>query len=110
MFSKKITEEILKEALNKFGGSLLIDRSERKGIHGIDNYSETKELTLMMIDINTFTVLNNALSKDSLITIMNKYHETLHEIIFDDSGYIEKIIGECLEIIFGLGDGENRFL
>ncbi|MEX2468603.1 MAG: adenylate/guanylate cyclase domain-containing protein, partial [Pseudohongiellaceae bacterium] len=78
-----------------------------------DNYTfegESKELTVLFLDIRSFTTISEALSATELKTLLNDFFTPITEIIFKHSGTIDKYVGDMVMAFWGapLDDPRHR--
>jgi adenylate cyclase len=62
---------------------------------------ETKELTVMFSDIRGFTTLSEGLTADELVQLLNEYLGEMTEVIFHNSGTLDKYIGDAIMAFWG---------
>jgi class 3 adenylate cyclase/nitrite reductase/ring-hydroxylating ferredoxin subunit len=65
---------------------------------------ETKQVTVFFSDIVDFTSLSEMLSPYDVMYLLNRYFVRAGEIIEQNDGYIDKIVGDGLMAIFGVED------
>lgn len=66
---------------------------------------EAKDVTIFFSDISGFTSLANRLSPYDVMYLLNRYFAQASEIIEQNDGYIDKLIGDGMMAIFGV-DGQ----
>lgn len=62
---------------------------------------ETREISMMMSDLRGFTALSASRKPEEVIFILNRYFDTMIDIIMDHSGVIDEIIGDGILGFFG---------
>ena len=60
------------------------------------------EATILFSDIRSFTSFSEHALPYDIIHILNRYFETIGEIIDENGGYIDKYMGDGIMVIFGL--------
>ena len=78
-----------------------------------DNYSfegESKELTVLFSDIRGFTSISEVLNATQLKKLLNDFFTPITGIIFDNSGTIDKYVGDMVMAFWGapLDDPNHR--
>lgn len=69
-----------------------------------DNYSfdgESKDLTVLFADIRNFTTISEKLSATELKNLMNDFFTPITKIIFENSGTIDKYVGDMVMAFWG---------
>ena len=69
-----------------------------------DNYSfdgESKDLTVLFADIRNFTTISEKLSAAELKNLMNDFFTPITKIIFENSGTIDKYVGDMVMAFWG---------
>jgi len=69
-----------------------------------DNYSfegESKDLSVLFADIRNFTTISEALSATELKKLMNDFFTPITKIIFENSGTIDKYVGDMVMAFWG---------
>lgn len=62
---------------------------------------ESKEMTVLFSDIRSFTNISESLSANELKDLLNRYFTPMTEIIFDQSGTIDKYVGDMIMAFWG---------
>lgn len=65
---------------------------------------ELKKLAIMFADVSGFTQLSEKLSPDELRNLINEFFEYILRPVYNFNGIVDKFIGDCALIIFGLKD------
>ncbi len=65
---------------------------------------EAKDVTVFFSDIADFTSLSEKLSPYDVMYLLNRYFVQAGEVIEQNSGYIDKFVGDGLMAIFGIDD------
>jgi adenylate cyclase len=70
---------------------------------------ESREVTLLFVDIRNFTRLAEGLSGPETVALLNEFHAAMVEAIFRENGTLDKFMGDGLMAYFGapLADSEH---
>jgi class 3 adenylate cyclase len=87
--SKKIVDEILASPEGrKIGG-------------------RRKTVTILMSDLRGFTGLSEILDPESIVDLLNRYLESMSEVILSYDGIIDEFIGDAILAVFGVPDSRE---
>jgi adenylate cyclase len=62
---------------------------------------KSSKVSILFSDIRGFTTISEQLNADQLISALNHYLENMTEIVLDNSGMIDKFIGDAVMAIWG---------
>ncbi len=62
---------------------------------------EVQDLTVMFSDIRDFTALSEGLTPDELVRLLNQYLSAMTDILFRNSGTLDKYIGDAIMAFWG---------
>lgn len=62
---------------------------------------ENRVLSILFSDIRSFTTISEGLAPDDLVNSLNKYFETMVDIILNHNGIVDKYIGDAIMAFFG---------
>ncbi len=95
-----LTESIQKARLSRFLAPELIEEIERNpGL--LEGEVQEKTATVLFADIRGFTPLSERLTPAQVVTILNRFLETMTEPIMDEGGMLDKYIGDAIMAVFG---------
>lgn len=81
----------------------------RKAITGpLTMGGETREITVLFVDIRGFTALSEELTAEELVALMNRYFELVVGCIRTHGGHVNKFIGDGLMALFGAPETNGR--
>ncbi|MBW1803436.1 MAG: adenylate/guanylate cyclase domain-containing protein [Deltaproteobacteria bacterium] len=86
-FGRYLSNEVVDELLNAPEGSQL--------------GGETREVTFLVSDLRGFTTLSSRLSPQDVIHILNRYFQTMMDIIGRYQGTVDELQGDGMLIFFG---------
>jgi class 3 adenylate cyclase/DNA-binding response OmpR family regulator len=88
VFSKFVPQEIIDD---------LVTRKTRTSMLA----GEKRELTIVFSDIRSFTTLSETNPPEVVVSFLNRYLETMCEIITERGGMVDKFIGDAILAVFG---------
>lgn len=62
---------------------------------------EEKELTVLFSDIRNFSGIAEGLTPPQLVQLLNEYLTAMTQLVLDDSGLLDKYIGDALMAVYG---------
>jgi adenylate cyclase len=62
---------------------------------------ETREVSILFVDIRGFTPLSELLTEDRLLELLNAYFARINNCIEENHGVIDKFIGDAVMAVFG---------
>jgi adenylate cyclase len=74
----------------------IIEHPELLSLHG-----EKKEIFVLFSDLEGFTKMSHALEPETVATLLNRYLETLSQVVLDHGGVIDKFVGDAVVAFWG---------
>ncbi|MFO7559214.1 MAG: adenylate/guanylate cyclase domain-containing protein [Desulfobacterales bacterium] len=100
-FKKAKEEELLRNKLSRYVGENLVDKLvNEKG--GVPFENEKKEVTVLFVDIRSFTTIAETMAAEDLVAMLNAFFEVMVEIVFVNNGVLDKFVGDQIVAVFGL--------
>ncbi len=92
-------ERKLRQVFQKFVPQEVIDRFIQNPESML--VGENRELSVLFSDIRSFTSISEAMKPDELVQSLNRYFDTMVELIYTRGGVIDKYIGDAIMAFFG---------
>lgn len=105
-FERIKKEEQLRDRLSRYVGETLVEKLVNAG-NGVLLENERREVTVLFVDIRSFTTLTERMPAKEVLSMLNQFFGVMIEIIFRNSGILDKFIGDQLMAVFGLIPYEN---
>ncbi|MBF0425514.1 MAG: adenylate/guanylate cyclase domain-containing protein [Magnetococcales bacterium] len=103
-----LLRERIRDAFGRFVNpqvaEALIERFSR-GEHEIRMGGERREVTILMVDLRSFTPLAERLAPEVLTALLNAYFSRMVGAIQAQGGMVDKFIGDAIMAVFGLTEG-----
>lgn len=72
---------------------------------------DNRELAVLFSDIRSFTTISENMHPETIVESLNKYFETMVDVIMNEGGIVDKYIGDAIMAFFGAPvKGENDAL
>ena len=62
---------------------------------------ETRELTLLMSDIRSFTTLSETMKPEDLVAFLNRYFKKMIDCVMAHDGVVDKFMGDAILVTYG---------
>jgi adenylate cyclase len=96
--------EIYKKVIKKYLGKYILDKIETEGESFLNLKKYEKKVSVLSIDWLPLTRIDPDVTPSNIIELLDIFFDYTIEIIIKNKGYIENIIGNSINIIFGLDD------
>lgn len=100
MDEEKRQKRFIREAFSRFVAPAVVDEliadPERLNLGG-----KRQELTVVFTDLADFTALIENAEPADVLPVLNRYLDSLCQIVLDHGGTIDKIVGDALHAFFG---------
>jgi class 3 adenylate cyclase len=100
-YQKIRQEEELRERMSRYVGKNLVERLMQSK-DGLLFENERKEVTILFADIRSFTKLSERMPAEEVVSMLNEFFTAMVDIIFKNSGTLDKFVGDQLMAVFGL--------
>ena len=97
---KDLNNQLTENILKRFLPPILVDQIIRGDI-AIEESPKLLTATILFSDLVGFTDLSNDIRVTKASRILNKYLETMNEVIFNHGSTIDKFMGDSIMVIFG---------
>lgn len=68
---------------------------------GLKMGGEKRKMTMLMSDLRGFTSLSERIAPQRVVTVLNRYFETMVRVIKEYDGTIDEFIGDAVFVLFG---------
>ncbi|GEM_PF-1145483 len=62
---------------------------------------ETRELTMLMSDIRSFTTLSETMRPEDLVAFLNRYFSKMIDCVMAHDGVVDKFMGDAILVVYG---------
>ena len=70
--------------------------------------NERKEVAILFADIRSFTAITEKLEAKEVVSMLNQFFDAMADMIFKNTGILDKFVGDQLMIVFGLIPSKNN--
>ena len=99
LFEKIKKEEDIKNNLKRYLSDQVVETIS--GDTTLQLGGKEEDVSIMFIDIRSFTPLSSNLEAKEIVEILNSFFTFVSEFIFKHNGTLDKFIGDCVMVIFG---------
>ena len=87
-------------AFRKYVAPQVVDEIAKKGDFQIKVGGENRDIAVLFVDIRGFTTMSEALEPEQVVEILNEYLTLTTKAIFDNSGTLDKFVGDATMAVF----------
>ena len=99
MIEKAKKKKIL-SAFRKYVAPQIVEEISKKGDFEINLGGENRDIAVLFVDIRGFTTMSEALEPEKVVEILNEYLSLTTKSIFDNSGTLDKFVGDATMAVF----------
>lgn len=92
-------QKVIRATFERFVSSSVVDQL-LKDPTTIKLGGRMQEVTVFFADLQNFTTTSEQTEPEKLLNVLNKYHELIVEIIMNNSGTIDKFIGDAVMALY----------
>ena len=87
-------------AFQKYVAPQIVEEIAKKGDFEIKVGGENRDIAVLFVDIRGFTTMSEALEPEQVVEILNEYLTLTTKSIFDNSGTLDKFVGDATMAVF----------
>ena len=87
-------------AFRKYVAPQIVEEIAKKGDFEIKVGGENRDIAVLFVDIRGFTTMSEALEPEQVVEILNEYLTLTTKSIFDNSGTLDKFVGDATMAVF----------
>ena len=87
-------------AFRKYVAPQIVEEISKKGDFEINLGGENRDIAVLFVDIRGFTTMSEALEPEQVVAILNEYLSLTTKSIFDNSGTLDKFVGDATMAVF----------
>lgn len=103
-FEKIKAQEELRNKLSRYVGENLVEKLQNDLVFE----NEKTKLTILFLDIRSFTAISEQITAEEIVTMLNEYFDTVVDVILDNNGHLDKFIGDEIMAVFGVLPSQNH--
>ncbi|SEG15603.1 adenylate cyclase [Eubacterium ruminantium] len=88
------------DAFRKYVAPEVVEEISKKGDFKISLGGENRDIAVLFVDIRGFTTMSEALEPEQVVAILNEYLSLTTKSIFDNSGTLDKFVGDATMAVF----------
>lgn len=94
----------LRNKLSRYVGDNLVEKLK----NNLTFENEKTELTILFVDIRSFTAISEKLTAEEVVAMLNEYFDAVVDIILDNNGHLDKFVGDEIMAVFGVLPSRNH--
>ncbi len=106
-YQKTKQEEELRNRLSRYVGNNLVERLLNLK-DGVFLETERRTVTILFADIRSFTLIAERMAAEDVVLMLNQYFSVMVDIIFKNSGLLDKFVGDQMIAVFGLVETDRN--
>ncbi len=99
IYEKARKKKVL-NAFKKYVAPEIIDEISKSGDFQIKLGGENRDIAVLFVDIRGFTTMSEILEPEQVVEILNEYLSLTTKSIFDNSGTLDKFVGDATMAVF----------
>lgn len=99
LLEKRKKDKVL-NAFRKYVAPQIVEEIAKKGDFEIKVGGENRDIAVLFVDIRGFTTMSEALEPEQVVEILNEYLTLTTKSIFDNSGTLDKFVGDATMAVF----------
>ena len=88
------------DAFRKYVAPEVVEEISKKGDFQIKLGGENRDIAVLFVDIRGFTTMSENLEPEQVVAILNEYLSLTTKAIFDNSGTLDKFVGDATMAVF----------
>ncbi|MCR5702703.1 MAG: adenylate/guanylate cyclase domain-containing protein [Lachnospiraceae bacterium] len=97
---EKARKQKVLNAFRKYVAPQIVEEISKKGDFSIKLGGENRDIAVLFVDIRGFTTMSEALEPETVVEILNEYLSLTTKSIFDNSGTLDKFVGDATMAVF----------
>ncbi len=97
---EKAKKQKVINAFRKYVAPQIVEEISKKGDFTIELGGQNKDIAVLFVDIRGFTTMSEALEPETVVEILNEYLSLTTKSIFDNSGTLDKFVGDATMAVF----------
>ena len=97
---EKARKKKVLNAFKKYVAPEIIDEISKSGDFQIKLGGENRDIAVLFVDIRGFTTMSEVLEPEQVVEILNEYLSLTTKSIFDNSGTLDKFVGDATMAVF----------
>ena len=97
---EKARKQKVLNAFRKYVAPQIVEEISKQGDFTIKLGGENRDIAVLFVDIRGFTTMSEALEPETVVEILNEYLSLTTKSIFDNSGTLDKFVGDATMAVF----------